>query len=334
MPSDSQPSPRDRTQIALAAVGGQIAAYRRAVIAAHERVRGMLAVGGGSDRAALELGPFASGRIDPARFAALEASSPALDATARSRLAAAAEVLAFLDKVDESAFVVHVPRGGDFEASLERAFERLGRAFGAAATAELIRSGRYGTTEHATFLEGCGFAAWNKADRLVAPPLVVEVDGADVRAGVLAEFLDGATHIALVVSGPCPPAPLARLVTPGTLVLQTSDDKGLSRFSAFDGPSVMALVPDDAARFIHDPAAGRSTWQRLTIWGDPPAPPRRGLGGISAWQQQQELLQLRAIAERPSLSTAPVDALVPAGGGDPADRLASWLLTASGLEAR
>jgi hypothetical protein len=59
--------------------------------------------------------------------------------------------------------------------------------------------------------------------------------------------------------------------------------------------------------------------------------PRIAIGGLSARQQSEELRQLDALAERPSLESAPVESLVPAGSGDPTDRLASWLLDASGL---
>jgi hypothetical protein len=160
------------------------------------------------------------------------------------------------------------------------------------------------------------------------------VNGADVRAGGLAEFLDGGVHIVLIVDGPCAPAPLARLVTPGTVVLQTTDATGVDVFSRFEGPAVMALVPPAAACFVHDPNGGRAAWQRLRIWNRPTTLPRHALGGSSAWQQAEELRQVDALAERPSLEGAPVEALVPAGSGDPADRLASWLLDASGLGAQ
>jgi hypothetical protein len=160
------------------------------------------------------------------------------------------------------------------------------------------------------------------------------VNGADVRAGGLAEFLDGGVHIVLIVDGPCAPAPLVRLVTPGTVVVQTTDATGVDLFSKFEGPSVLAFVPSSAACFVHDPDGGRAAWQRLRIWSRPTTWPRHALGGSSAWQQTEELRQLDALAERPSLEGAPVESLVPTGSGDPADRLASWLLDASGLGAQ
>jgi hypothetical protein len=148
---------------------------------------------------------------------------------------------------------------------------------------------------------------------------------------MLADFLDGAEKIALVVDGPCAPAPLVRLITPGTFVLQTADTTGVDLFAKCDGPAVMALVPSSAACFLHDPNGGRSAWQRLRVWHRPASLPRKSVGGLSARQQAEELLQLDALAERPSLETAPVESLVPVGQGEPGDRLAAWLLDAAGL---
>jgi hypothetical protein len=52
---------------------------------------------------------------------------------------------------------------------------------------------------------------------------------------------------------------------------------------------------------------------------------------MSARQQQEELLQLQALAERPTLPNGPIEALVPSGAGDATDRLTAWLLNESGL---
>jgi hypothetical protein len=331
MPSDSLSSPTDRVRIALDAVSRSRATYRSAVIAAHERAKGLLAAGGGAERAALELGQFAGSRIDAARFAALSSGDGALDYTSRSRIEAAASVLRSLIDADDSSFVVDVPRGGRLRFAVASALAELGCAFGAAATIELVKAGRFDPALHADLIDGLGFDLWGKAERRAAPPVIVRVNGHDLHAGVLADFLDGAVKIALVVDGPCAPAALVRLVTPGTFVLQTCDTTGIDRFAKFDGPGVMALVPPSAACFLHDPNGGRSTWQRLRVWNRPSSPPRKSLGGLSARQQAEELLQLDALAERPSLEASPVESLVPAGSGDPADRLATWLLDAAGL---
>lgn len=336
MPSEipSPASPDDRLRLALDAISRQRAGYRSAVIAAHERAKTILSAGGGAERAALELGRFGDARIDPTRFAALESSNTALGYSRRIRIEWAANVLRALAAVDDGAFVVKVPSGGDLRLVVARGLFELGRAFGAAATVELARAGRFEAEHHAELIDGLGFDLWGKAERRVAPPLIVGVHGADIHAGGLADFLDGSMHIVLIVDGPCAPAPLVRLVTPGTAVVQTADATGVDVFTRFDGPSVLALVPSSAACFVHDPNAGRAAWQRLRVWNRPTTPPRKALGGSSAWQQTEELRQLDALAERPSLEAAPVESLVPIGSGDPADRLASWLLDAAGLGAQ
>ena len=336
MPSDiatSAPS-QERLRLALDATARQRAEFRSAVIAAHERAKAILSAGGGAERAALELGLFGGARIDSARFAALESSNATLGYSRRIRIEWAANVLRAVGAVDEGAFVVTVPPGGDLRSAVARGFTELGRAFGAAATVELARAGRFESDRHANLIDGLAFELWGKAERRAAPPLVVRVNGADLHAGGLAEFLDGGVHLVLIVDGPCTPAPLVRLVSPGTAVVQTADATAVDVFSRFDGPSVMAFVPSPAACFVHDPSGGGATWQRMRIWNRPATPPRKSLGSSSARQQLEELRQLDALSERPSLEAAPVESLVPAGSGDPADRLASWLLDASGMTAR
>lgn len=330
MPSETPSSP-DRLRIALDAIARRRSVYRSAVVAAYERANAMLAAGGGAERAALELGQFAGSRIDASRFAALGTPSGTLDAASRARVEGAATVLRSLAAADESSFVSEVVRGGRLGFAAGRALAELGCAFGAAATIELARAGRFDVESHADLIDGLDFGRWGRAERAAAPPVVIRVNGQDVQAAALSEFLDGSTHIVLIVDGPCAPAPLVRLVTPGTLVLQTADGTGVELFAKFDGPAVMALVPTSAACFIHDPNGGRSAWQRLRVWSRPTSLPRKALGGLSAAQQAEELLQLDALAERPSLEGAAVESLVPAGSGDPTDRLASWLLDASGL---
>jgi hypothetical protein len=331
MPFEKVATQIDRVRIALDATSRQRATYRSAVIAAHERAKGILAAGGGSERAALELGQFGGARIDATRFAAINSADGALDFANQSRIESAAGALRSLAQTDESSFVVDVPRGGRLRFAVANALAELGCAFGAAATLELVRAGRFDPLLHTDLVDRVGFDLWGKAERLAAPPLVVQVNGYDLRAGVLADFLDGAVKIALVVEGPCAPAPLVRLVTPGTFVLQTNDTTGVDLFAKCSGPAIMAFVPPSAACFVHDPSAGRSAWQRLRVWNRPSSPPRKALGGLSARQQTEELLQLDALAERPSLESAPVESLVPPGSGDPTDRLADWLLDAAGL---
>jgi len=328
MPSDP------RVTIALKAIAGPIATFRSAVIGSLGRVRGMLAAGSGAERAGQELGAFAGGRVDFARFAELSHGAAALDASSRGRVQRACDVLEEISHAAPEAYVVDVHPGARLRVSVGAALAHFGRGFGVATAADLARAGRYEPAAHDRLFDAFGFDAWTRAERLVAPPLVVTVDGADLHAADLAELLDGSQHIVLVVRGSAPPASLVRLITPGVLVLQTPDEQGLDRFAAFDGPAVAALFEHDAAGFLHDPALGFAVWQRLLVFKRPERTPRKSLGGSSPRQQSEELAQLDALGERPTLASTPIDAFVPMGGGDPADRLATWLLSQAGLDTR
>jgi hypothetical protein len=321
----------ERLSRARAAIARSLAAFRSAVVSSLERVRTVLTSVTTAPRAELELGPFARGRVDAERFATL-ARGTVLDAAARARVNHAAGVLEELATLNDDAFVVDLRSGGPLDLVVSSTLATLGRAFGAAATADLVRTHRYRATDHDLLTIAWGFEHWSRDDRRHAPPLVVAVDAEDLRPEKLAHLMDGAFHVVLVVRGACTPAPLVRLITPGTLVLQTADATGLDRFAAYDGPAIAALVLDGAACFIHDPERGPALWQRLTIWNRPATESRKSIAGISPRQQREELLQLNALAEQPVLSTTPIDALAPNGAGDPAERLTSWLLAQSGLE--
>jgi hypothetical protein len=319
----------DRIQLSLGAVADRIAAFRAVVATAQDRVRSLLAQGGGVERAALELGAFAAGRLDLDRFAAID-DGITLDAAARSRLRRVEGVLADIARLDDTAFIIDVPDGAELHYAVSTALELFGRAFGAIAAVDLIRAGRHEALDHDRLLESFGFDLWSRADRRNAPPLVIRLSGSDLRANVLAEFLDGAMKLILVPFGRCTPAPLVRLVSPASLVLQTADATGLERFAGYKGPAIAAFVPPTSATFIHDPAAGKKLWQRIRVMSRPTSMPRGRLDTWSAAQQTDELLQLEMLAERPAFSDTPVESLAP-GAGDPVDRLAAWLLTESGV---
>jgi hypothetical protein len=213
---------------------------------------------------------------------------------------------------------------------MEKALAKVGQAFGAALLVDAVRGGRYNPPEHDRLLQS-EFRTWKRAVRRQAPPLIVSLHGVDLHAGVLSDYADGREKIVLLVRGPCAPAPLARGITPGTLVLQTADGSGLDRVAAFDGPALAAVVPPGSAIFLHDPAGGRDPWQRLSVdtLGDRP---RRSLGGVSVWQMAEDQKLLADLARTPFA--------IPVAGGEPSpaigmddavDRIASWLLTQSGL---
>ena len=323
MPSD------DRTRAALAAVAPQLAAFRSTAVAALEHARAVLAPSGGIDRARLELGALGA-RIDAARFAGIASGGPALDVTTRERVERARGVLESLVAVSDDAFVVDVPAGASLTVVVREALAHFGRVFGLASAIDAARSGRYVPELHDRAFVAWPFELWGSRERRSAPPVVVRVSGSDLTIGNLADVLDGSTHVVLCVVGEAAPARLVRLITPNTFVTQVKDSQVLTRFAAYTGPAVAALFETEAACFTHDPARGPALWQRLTIEHQSATPGRKRLSALTPWQQDEELQQLAALATRPTLSAAPVESFVPAGEGDPVDRLATWLLGQSG----
>jgi hypothetical protein len=284
---------------ALAAVGRQREAFRSALALTLDQVRTELDVraareDGTGARAAAELGRFAAGRIDPERFAALTSASASDDDSWLEPARRALETLRAVKARGDRLFSAAVGPGGDLYAEVDRALADAGRAFGAARLFELARAGKYVATEHDPMLGGFPFRRWSAAERAKAPPLVVEVDGKDLVVGGLAGFLDGTVKLVLVVRGASPPAPLVRLVTPGILVLQTSEAPELELVGKTTGPAIAALVPEEAGSFLHQPAAGGA---RVEVRRIPEEEPKKGLGQISAFQQAEELGLLAALAE-------------------------------------
>jgi hypothetical protein len=272
-------------------------------------------------RAARELGEFAAGRLDTGRFGELFASTSGATPEERTLVERALDVLDAVLVEGNDAFVVTVPRGASLARAVEDALSRIGRGCGAMRVLELVRGHRYVAAEHDSLLDNFPFRAWTRDERRFAPPLVVSVDGSDLQAGGLAEFTDGRVKLVLVVRGACAPAALVRLITPGTLVLQTADETGLDRVAMSDGPAIAAMVPEGSALFLHDPSAGREPWQRISVWGDA-QPPVRAMGGTSAWHMAEDLRQLSALATAPVSGSSPASAT----GTDTTERLAQWLV--------
>lgn len=324
MPSD------DRVQRALVAVAPQIAAFRSVVASTLEHARAVLSLDEGADHARLELGALGS-RIDPIRFAALASGGAGLDPVGRERVSRAVDSLRALADASDESFAVQLRTGKSLDAAVRDALARLGRVFGLANAVDLARRGGYVPRLHDRALDTWPFELWTQRDRKATPPVVVTLSGIDLDVGSLADVLDGNAHILLVVTGDTAPARLVRLVTPRTFVLQTTANDSLSAFTAYAGPAVAALLQGEAASFVHDPEAGRAPWQRIAVTSRPTAAPKRRIGILSPAQQLDELRQLEALAERPSLSTAPIESLAPAGDADPTERLASWLLRESGV---
>ena len=332
MPSDA------RLTMALKAMAPSIAEFRSMIQGALAQAETFLVdqAAGGSERArraGVELGGFAAGRIDPSRFAALFPAVPPVEPAAIAALQAAIATLRAISDRGDEAFLVDLPKGGRLGAKVGEALAEIGRAFGAVILADVVRGGRYQASAHDRLLAPLDFHAWSKAERRYAPPLIVSLDGADLHVGALSDFADGREKIVLVVRGAVAPAPLARCITPGTLVLQTSDGSGLDRVAAFEGPAVAAVMPEGTAAFFHDPAAGREPWQRLAVrtLGDVP---KRAISGMSAWQMAEDRTLLGDLARTPFAIPVSGGPATPAVGADDAvDRLAAWLLGQSGLPA-
>lgn len=278
------------------------------------------------DRAArvgAELGAFAAGRVDPSRFAALFGRPRALTPEVRKEMKRALDALREACAEIE-VMTVSVDADRSLASTIDDALAEAGRVFAAARVIEWVRAD-HKSTEPAPTVVHLPFHSWTRAERRSAPPLVATVVGADLHAGTLADYADGRQKIVLVVEGACPPAALVRLVTPGTFVMQTSDVAAVERMVQFDGPGFAAIVPESAASFTHDPAAGTDQWQRMSI-DRIPTPPFAAVPGMSAWQLREDLRQLAALAAAPANRPIPPGAPASADSPDAVDRLASWLL--------
>lgn len=323
----------ERVNLALDQLARPIGEFRSAIVGALSQGEAFLAAQEPNDaarqsRARVELGQFAHGRIDIARFVELTAGRVQTSTAHLDRLRKALDVLREVLDRGVSLHVVDVPPGASLIPAVEGALARAGRAFGAVLALDLLRGGAYNPAEHDALLDHLAFRSWTRTERRFAPPLVVSVNGADLHIGGLADFLDGREKIVLVVRGDAPPAPLARLITPGTMVLQTADATGLDRVATSPGTAIAAIVPSTSALFLHDPALGTDAWKRLTVWYMPKAP-TKPLGGTSAWQMAEDLRQLATIASGPTAS--PTMSAGAPSGPDAIDALARWLIGQSDL---
>lgn len=346
MPSD------DRTRLALAALAEPCSRFRSSVAVARDQMAAYLAAnrtpgspGSGPDP--LALGHFAAGRIDTARLSGVLTTDAALADETGDRIEQCIAVVDELLARGDDLFTCVVEPGADFRATVDAAFANVGRVFGAVLAFQAAKARAWRPEHHNALLRGFPYTRWNRSERLLAPPMVIEVDGADLRGEQLADYTDGHARIAIVVRGPGAPAPLVRLLSPGTLVMQATDAGALETLAKADGPAVMALVPETAARFTHTPGAGTRVHERLHIEYVPAEPPKHGIGGRSAWQQREELELLVELGRAPEPLVAPIAAAAaaahastgngatpPAASAPPAssvDALASWLLGAAGF---
>jgi hypothetical protein len=311
MPSD------DLIKRALEALEDRRESYHSAVATAVDEVRALLDAhrapsnGKKGERAAAELGVFATGRIDTERFEALFSERQTLDKSAVRQIEEALEVLTGILDAGDDLHVAKVRSGGDLRDTVREALARAGRAFGAGRAVENARSG----VAPVEYTDGFGPALWNRAERTVAPPLVVELDGSDLQPAGLADYLEGAQAIVLLVRKPAPPAALARLVTPGTLVVDS--------LASWDGPAVVAVVPEGAVFRYTPSAAGAGE----LVVDSRPEDKVRPVGRLSTARQEADVALLDlldgAVAGRVVAAAAGAE---PARSADPTDKLAAWLL--------
>lgn len=328
MPSD------DRLRAALDALAGPVQAFRSTLARTADEVGQLLRGHEATKEAkgvrfAAELGPFAQGRIAVERFASVFEQQPGVNGGAAEVVRRAHGTLTGLLERGDDLFRVTVDGTTNLHDAVAARLADLGRAFGAARVARDAQ-GKVPPDRHAPALERFPFAQWNRAERKLAPPLVVEARGADLWAASLAEFLDGRVKLVLLVMGDVSPAPLVRLIAPSTYVQQAGAASELAGFVSWDGPGVAALVPDSAGRFVHDPKGGRTAAERLRIEHLPAEPPRKGIDGISADQQADELAMLVSLSQPTGVAAGEK----PAGGSapaDPVDQLAAWLLAQTDL---
>ena len=324
MPSDP------RVLQALDLLAEPIGRFQAAVVATLEELRGTLAVTrsgaqGRVERLKAQFGAFAEGRVDVGRLAAVLDGDRGLGPDAEERLDAAYDALRAVATHGRDMFVVDVPPGTPVATAVSAQLAAIGRVFGATRVAAAARGQKAVlniSDERA--LGRFPFAEWNPAERRLAPPLIVTVSGRDLNVASLAPLLDGAVKILLIVEGPCAPAPLVRLITPNVYVQQAHAIVDFAGLARYPGAGLGALMSPAGGCFIHDPAAGAELWRRLTVSPGRPSHLSR-LGGLTALQQTEEVLQLEALAARPA-STAVEEPRVGALREDPAGRLATWLL--------
>jgi hypothetical protein len=326
MPSDA------RLAQVTAVFSALVTQYRSAVAATLEDLRGSLIAHGadGSGRTrqlAIELGPFAAGRIDAQRLGGLLGEQAPLAPAALERLERAAGTLRDIASQGDDFMHLRVAAGGNLTNAVRARLAAIGGAFGAARLAAARNTMEPITAREDNHLAALPFGEWTAAERRLAPPLVVSVNGADCRPAGLAEFLDGMQKIVLLVDGDCAPAPLVRLISPAVFVAQSNDTSICNRIVNWPGAAIVAIVPDACARFVHDPAAGPELWQRVKVH-HVPADAQARVGGLSAIQQLDELHQLEALAHQPALLAG---ATVAVTAVDPIDRLAAWLLRQADL---
>jgi len=334
------PSDNSLMSAALESMQGPAEAFHSSLARAVEDLRAFLARHRTSrndpeDVVASELGAFGAGHVDARRFSALLSPPETLDTDDLHHVERALEILMSAEAKGTDLLRARVPSGGDLRDTAIRTLAEAGRVFGVIRQIAPLLDGQGAALDAGSLPHGYPFILWSRGERAVAPPLFIELNGSDLNAAGLAEFLDGSQRIILVVHGTAPPAPLARLVSPHVLVMQTDDVSDLTRVASFEGPAIAVVGSDGLVPFVHEPGAGIGYADRLTISEFPESTPSQAVGSQSSFRQSEDLAHLKELANsRSSASQVPASG-VAAGAGqgdaDPIDRLAGWLLQQADL---
>lgn len=308
----------DTLVTALDYVAPERDAFRSALAATLEQVRGIMAAGHNGepqDRAGAELGAFAAGRIRIEAFPehALRDMRPKKSVLASIRHAQ--QLLTATTSIGDQLHIVDVPENGDLLAAVQDALATAARAFAAAYAIELIRSGREDDSREETLLAPLPPDRWTRAEREVAPPVVVRVNGNDLRISGFEDLLQGNQKIVLLVDGAAPPAALVRLITPGVFVMQCRTIDELARLKAVHGPAIAAVMPD-AAAFVFD--------GNLSVEHLPQELPKRPTRTMTVFRQKEDLEWLKRLSS--ALTQTATSSEIEAEQVNPGDKLAAWLL--------
>ena len=298
MPSDHNcDCPEDVKAVASASLGD----FRSSLATTVGILRSSLAqVTGDSakkqEMAEKSLGSFGAGRIDAQLFDKLAVNKATVAAGAGPVIERALDVMVELMDAGDSLNRVKLSEGQNLRCLMSRTLKNIGRAFGAAYAVELAKADMFDESEHAGMFDAYLYKNWSPAQRALAPAIIIELANGSAQTTNLSEFVDGNQKVVLVYGEDCPPAPLARVISPGMFVLQTTDCLGLEDFLSYQGPGIAAVVPQDAARFAHDPRRGTTLSSRMAGVELPDAPNFKARGGLSLKQQQEDLAQLQALA--------------------------------------
>ena len=309
MPSD------ERVNAALSFIAAERDTFRSALAATLEQVRGIVT---NHKDVAAELGAFANGRIKFDRFAEIVEKDSKPKKAALNSIRHAQQLLTATLSVGDQLHMVDVPENGDLLAITQEALATAGRAFAAAYMIELIRSGREDENKEEVLLGALLPERWTRAERDIAPPLVVRVNGDDLRVSGFEDLLQGNQKIVLLVDGFAPPAALVRLISPSVFVMQCRTVEELKKLSTVRGPAIAAVFSDDAAVFTYDGS--------LTVEVMPQDQPKRPTRTQTVFRQREDLELLQRLTTAPATALATAIESVQPPETNPGDKLAAWLL--------